>query len=292
VAPSVEAKDQARLEDQVGHPQVKFDALCSRIQDQALTTFKGVEDDFLDLLWTLDTYRSSNVVPRGMGDPDSDPGPRLDAVYRGKGNYFSTAMTLILGNKTTSVLAARSGVLGFSQAHQIDIAWPARDFTPIVDPLVCAEAKLTGAPPYPGSRNGRGAMSDWSNRRKELKFQAADLKLSRNSVDTQIDNWDLWRRDAPPAVYSLWAARLRPKDDVEKMVREARLLTTTYCDGVGIYAFRTNQQQTGYEPTELAKGVDSRVTSLDSVLELIAATIRKIVKANGGVVPGPKNPAS
>ena len=79
---------------------------------------------------------------------------------------------------TTSQLASRSHVMGFSQTHQIDIAWPARDVKPLVAPLICCEAKLTGAPPYEGN-DGRGATDDWSNRRKERKFQATDLKLYR-----------------------------------------------------------------------------------------------------------------
>ena len=89
------------------------------------------------------------------------PARRLEGIYRGKGNYFSTVMALILGNKTTSQLASRRDIQGFSQTHQIDIAWPTRDVIPLVDPYICAEAKLTGAPPY-DDNEGRGAMDDWS----------------------------------------------------------------------------------------------------------------------------------
>lgn len=71
---------------------------------------------------------------------------------------------------------------------------------PLVDPLICCEAKLTGAPAYPGN-DGRGAMQDWSNRRKELKFQATDLKLYRQADNTKIDNWDLWHRQARNGQY-------------------------------------------------------------------------------------------
>jgi hypothetical protein len=196
-------------------------------------------------------------------------------------------MALILGNKTTSQLASRSNVQGFSQTHQIDIAWPARDVTPLVDPYICAEAKLTGAPPFEGNE-GRGAMDDWSNRRKELKFQATDLKLYRHMAErSKIEHWDLWRRSALPAVYSLWAARLNPEDDVRKMIREARTLTETYCDGVGIYAFQERSKATGYEPAPLSRGVAERVTSLDSVLELIAAKIRQTMTENKDRMPPP-----
>jgi hypothetical protein len=278
--------DQARVEAAVGHPQDKFDALVDRIQRDVVKTFKAVEVDFLDLMWTMDAYRVEQVVPRGMGNPESNPTQRLEGVYRGKGNFFSTVVAQILGQMTTSQLASRSDVMGFSQTHQIDIAWPARDARPLVDPLICCEAKLTGAPPYPGNR-GRGAISDWSNRRKELKFQATDLKLYRQAANTNIPNWDRWRRNAPPSVYSLWAARVADRRDFQKMVDEAQILTQTYSDGVGIYAFEPNDAEDGYQPLAVPRGVPQRVTSLDTVLGYISAQIQEIIAANNNEVPAP-----
>jgi hypothetical protein len=285
VAATADPTAQARLEEQVGHPDAKFIAVKAYIQDNVIEWFRDVETQFLDLIWTLDQYRIRQVVPRGMGKPGLVPDRRLEGVYRGKGNYFSTVMALILGNKTTSQLASRRDVQGFSQTHQIDIAWPARDAVPLVDPYICAEAKLTGAPPYEGNK-GRGALDDWSNRRKELKFQATDLKLYRHLAErSRIEHWDLWRRNALPRVYSLWAARLSPDDDVHKMIKEARTLTETYCDGVGIYAFQDRHDASGYEPARLSRGVSERVTSLDSVLEVIAAQIRQTISENNNRVP-------
>lgn len=283
------AADQQRLEAAVGHPAEKFQQLQDRIQSEVLGSFREIETDFLDLIWALDAYRVAQVVPRGMGKAGKagrSPSRQLEGVYRGKGNYLPTALALVLGNKTTSRLAPRTDVQGFSQTHQIDVAWPARDSVPLMDPHICAEVKLTGAPGYPGNEEGRGAMSDWSNRRKELKFQATDLKLYRHVKQrSEIEHWDLWRRQALPFVYSLWAARLRPTDDVERMIAEAQILTNTYCDGVGIYAFSENKTGDGYTPAQLSKGVSARVTSLDSVLEEIAARIRSILEKNQGHVP-------
>lgn len=283
--------DQARVEAVVGNPKDKFDVLCERIQ-QGVQAFQTIEVEFLDLIWTMDTYRREQVVPRSMVSAKmmSEPADKqLEGIYRGKGNYFSTVAALIVGQMTTSALASRRDVQGFSQPHQIDIAWPAYDMDPIVDPLICCEAKLTGAPPYPGNK-GRKAMDDWSNRRKELKFQATDLKLARHAANTSIHNWDLWRRTAPPSVYSLWAARLSPKDDVAKMIEEARILAETYTNGVGIYAFQENATGTAYVPTPLAKSVASRVTSLDNVLGYISAEIKQIMSLHGGHVPEPVLP--
>ncbi|MEV8375205.1 hypothetical protein AB0P21_20900 [Kribbella sp. NPDC056861] len=280
--------DQRRVEDLVGHPSDKYQALVDLIQDNVVKRFSDIDNEFLDFLWCLDSYRMAQVVPRGMGKATDSPARRLEGVYRGKGNSFSSVMTLILSNKTTSQLASRNNIQGYSQTHQIDIAWPARDTVPLVDPYVCAEAKLTGAPPFPGNENGRGAMSDWSNRRKELKFQATDLKLYRHMAErSRIEHWDIWRRQALPYVYSLWAARLRDGDDVTKMVEEARVLADTYSDGVGIYAFKLNKASDGYESAALSRGVSDRVTSLDSVLELIAARIRQIMTEHGDRVPDP-----
>ena len=277
--------DQERLEALVGHPQHKFEALTEHIQ-QGVQTFQQIETTFLDLIWTMDTYRIEQVVPRGMGKATLSPEKRLDGIYRGKGNWFSTAVTLIIGQKTSSLLESRSNVQGFSQVHQIDIAWPARDRKPLVDPLICCEAKLTGAPGWGGNK-GRGATDDWSNRRKELKFQATDLKLYRQAANTKILNWDLWRKQAPPSVYSIWAARVEHPKDITKMVSEARILTATYSDGVGIYAFQENAERTRYVPSPVSKGVDERVTSLDNVLDYIAAEIQQVMALNNNQVPAP-----
>lgn len=280
--------DQRRLEELVGHPAEKLQRLVDLIQDTVVTRFGDIDQEFLDLVWCLDSYRMAQVVPRGMGKLSDSPTRRLEGVYRGKGNSFSSVMTLILSNKTTSQLALRNNIQGYSQTHQIDIAWPARDTLPLIDPYVCAEAKLTGAPPFPGNEKGRGAMSDWPNRRKELKFQATDLKLYRHVAESsRINDWESWRRRALPYVYSLWAARLGDRDDVTKMVEEGRVLADTYSDGVGIYAFKVNPAGTGYEAAELSRGVSDRVTSLDSVLELIAARIRQIMMEHGDRVPPP-----
>lgn len=280
---------QADVEQRVGHPEDRFNALKEQIQGDVVKSFADIEDGFLDLIWCLDTYRMAQVVPRGMGNSTSAPGLRLGGIYRRKGGYFSTTLALILSNMTTSLLAPSSRVWGFSQPHQIDIAWPDRDTKPLRDPLICCEAKLTGAPGYPGNK-GRGAMSDWSNRRKELKFQSTDLKLYRQAANTRIDNWDYWRRKAPPSVYSLWGARLAAKDNVSKMIEEARILSETYSNGVGIYAFQVNDATSGYEAAPLSAGVSQRVTSLDNVLGYIAAEIRETMDANGGKVPAPVKP--
>jgi hypothetical protein len=88
------------------------------------------------------------------------------------------------------------------------------------------------------------------------------------------------------------AADPRPTDDVAKMIEEARVLTDTYCDGVGIYAFRERSDRTGYEPAALGRGVSARVTGLDAVLCLIAAQIAEIMSEHGNHVPAPMVAAS
>src|SRR5512135_2181596 len=80
----------------------------------------------------------------------------------------------------------------------------------------CAETKMTGAPAF-GTTPARRATSDWSNRRKELKFVATDLKLYWRQQETQIDHWDSWRRKQPPKTYFLWCARMTPKDNLTMM---------------------------------------------------------------------------
>lgn len=280
-------EEQRRLEALVGNPSEKLHELKARIQDQTLRTFKEVETEFLDILWSLDFYRRQQVIPRSPRSLSAkEPTDTGEGLYRSKGNFFSEVMTLILSNKTTSILAPRSKVQGFSQTHQIDIAWPGRDGKILVDPLICCEAKLTGAPAV-GSTPARGGLADWSNRRKELKFQATDLKLYRQAANTRINNWDVWRRKATPSVYTLWAARLEDPAQLTKMVSEAQALTSTYSDGVGIFGFTPNSNNSGYTAASPSTTVAERVTSLDTVLSRIAGEIQDIMDANNNQVPAP-----
>ena len=264
------------LADQVGNPAAKWEALKARVQDDAIRRFADVQDEWLDLLWTLDSYRVAQVLPSDFKD--------FGAFNRGKGNWFAELLSLLLQNRTHHRVASRQKVGGFSQRHQIDIAWPARG----EDPLVCCETKVTGAPAF-GSTPARGAMSDFANRRKELKFAATDLKLYRRQEDKKIGHWDVWRRSERPKAYFLWAARLEPgKDRVETLVREARALIDTYLDGAGLFAWQPSPAGSGYEQVPLSKS--ERVTSLDDVLYSIASEIESLVDAKGEPPP-PVKPA-
>ncbi|PPF09986.1 hypothetical protein C5C86_13575 [Rathayibacter sp. AY1E4] len=286
--------DQARVEALVGNPAQKLLLLKERIQDEHIREFSRVEVDFLDLLWSIDTYRREHVIPRtpravGAAVDKDETG---EGLYRSKGNWFSEIMALILGNKTTSVLASRSKIAGFSQNHQIDIAWPDRDTAVLRDPLICCEAKLTGAPGVKGGKP-RGGLADWTNRRKELKFQATDLKLARHS--TSIHNWNAWRKKADPRVYTLWAARLESvtgnHDEAKqyaRMVKEAQILTATYSDGVGIYAFKPDDLNQRYVPVTVSTDAAARVTTLDEVLDEIAGEIKERMEEHGNRVPPPR----
>lgn len=292
MASSSDPADQLRVEALVGNPSDKTQQLRDRIQNESVKSFREIESDFLDLLWTIDTYRVEQVTPRApSGTVRKKAASGGEGIYRSKGNIFSDVVTLILSNKTSSPLASRSNVQGFSQMHQIDIAWPARPGKALQDPLICCEAKLTGAPGF-GTTPDRKGRADWSNRRKELKFQATDLKLYRQQENTRIQHWDQWRRKAPPLVYTVWAARLSSIDEYAKMVEDAQALTATYLDGVGIYGFITNPQGTGYVAASISRGVSQRVTSLDNVLDLMAAEIQDVMEKHNNRVPEPVIPSS
>lgn len=252
--------------------------------------FSDVETEWLALIWSYDAFRIAGELPSDFGKYLGRPKPFKDlgGFYRTKGNLFAELNALLLQNQTSQVIGARTKVQGFSQEHQIDVAWPKRK----EDPLICAETKITGAPPF-GSTPARGAFSDWSNRRKELKFAATDLKLFRRQQQTAIRHWGVWRRNAPPKSFFLWAARLsigekRSDDSVGQMVKEARALVDTYLDGAGIFAWRVNESKDGYEP--LTVPVTAQVTDLDDVLYSIASEINGAREAAGGRTPEPEVP--
>lgn len=274
-----------QLEAEFGHPGDKWEALKKKVQDEAIQRFLDVQAQWLNLIWTLDAYRVSDLCPRDMGNPKTkSESDRLAAVYRGKGNWFGQLIALLLGNQTTHRLAPRTKVQGFSQLHQIDVAWPDRGEEPLEDPLVCLETKVTGAPAY-GSRPARGAMSDWSNRRKELKFAATDLKLYRRQQETAIEHWDVWRAGQMPKTYLVWAARIGTRDRIDKMVREVQALVMTYLEGAGIFAWR--ETDTGHEPVPVP--ASNRVSSIDDVLYRIATEI-KLIAPPGKEPPPPQRP--
>lgn len=252
-----------QFEDKVGSPLELWTALKERTQQEDIKRFSEIADDFLSVLWCLDQYKIHGVSPRDMGRD-------LSGAYRMKGNWFADLISLLLVNQTASPLAPRSNIQGFSQTHQIAIAWPFQQQVP----LVCVETKVMGGPPV-GSTTARAATADWTNRRKELKFQATDLKLFRRQAATHIDHWDNWRKTAPPSIYFLWCARMKPSADrLDRMVREVRALTETYLDGAGIFAYRANRNDTAYEIVPIPWA--DRVVHLDDLVHRIANQINDL----------------
>lgn len=267
----------------VGSPAVLWSALVDRVQAEAIREFNDVATEWLALMWCLDQYRVAQAPPEGMGKPDQSWSKRLEGVYRGKGNWFATLLALLLDNRTGQKIRSRDDVTGLSQLHQIDLAWPDR----MDDPLVCAESKVTGAPAHGGTK-ARGPLNDFSNRRKELKFAATDLKLARRHQTQSIDHWDVWRRSAPPKAFFLWGARMRPNDQIEKLIGQAEILVQTYLEGAGIFAWKANDTNDAYEVVPLPPS--ARVTHLDDVLWQIESEIK--AKTVAGKAPEPAPPTT
>jgi hypothetical protein len=273
------ARDRAAaLYASLGHPQERWDALIERVQSQAIRNFSEVADEFLELLWCLDQYRVADAPPQGMGNLDKSFSSRINGVYRFKGNWFATLLSALLDNRTGEKIRSLTRIKGFSQLHQIDLAWPDRDYAPIV----CAESKVTGGPAYRDYPE-RGAMADWTNRRKELKFSATDLKLSRREQTEQIGHWGNWRKRADPKCFMLWGARLRANDSIDKMAREADALLKTYLDGAGIFAWTVADNGSGYVPVAFPE--HATVETIDNVLWNLEDEIAQAKKS--GVVGNP-----
>jgi len=277
------AERAAEVESRWGHPESLWDGLVNKVQANAIRDFSAIADEWLSLMWCLDEFRIADTPPRGAGDLAKPFNQRIDGVYRGKGNLFATLLSLLLENRTGQVIRSRSQIQGFSQNHQIDLAWPDRR----VAPIVCAESKLTGGPAYRGYR-ARGAMDDWTNRRKELKFSATDLKLSRRDQTESIGHWDVWRQTAMPKAFLLWGARLSPRDNPDRMAREVAAIVSTYLDGAGVFAWRERDDKGGYETVGLP--AMPTVEDLDVALWRIESEITKAV-ASGALEEEPESSA-
>lgn len=271
------------VRQEFGHPKEHWEALIERIQRDAIRDFSVVVDEYLKLMWCLDRYRVADAPPAGMGALDKPYRSRMDGIYRGKGNWFAIMLALLLENRTSQPIRSRSMIKGFSQVHQIDLAWPDRD----VAPIVCAESKVTGGPAYRDYPQRR-AMADWTNRRKELKFSATDLKLSRRDQTQKIGHWGAWRAKAQPRAFMLWGARLTPRDNVEKMIKETEVLLATYLDGAGIFAWRENNTATGYEPVPMPQSTN--IEDLDTALWRIESEINDAIAS--GALKTPVNLAA
>jgi hypothetical protein len=142
-----EAAERAtEAESKWGHPGDLWHDLISGVQNRATRDFDDIAGEWLSFMWCLDQFRIADAPPQGMGDLAKPYDQRIDGVYRGKGNQFATLLTLLLENRTGQTIRSRNQIKGFSQNHQIDLAWPDRR----VDPVVCAESKLTGGPAYRG----------------------------------------------------------------------------------------------------------------------------------------------
>lgn len=290
--PAAEAaarKAAVALEATVGHPGKLWKELQAQVTSGNLKKFADAQDGWLRLMWCLDAYKAAGIPPVDMGQPTQSAKARLDGVYRTKGNWFATLLALLLRNRTGQIVGSRTRVQGMSQLHQIDLAWPDRE----VDPLVCVETKVMGGPAY-GNTTARGALSDFSNRRKELKFAATDLKLWRRQQATAIRHWGEWRREEMPKTYFLWAARLKTEgsggkgnDSLARLIQETDVLIKTYLDGAGIFAWRTNATKTGYEPVAVPAAATD--TALDDVLYRIESVILKLIRPDG-TVPPPETP--
>ena len=144
-----EALDRAEeVESSWGHPEKVWSDLIETVQAGAIRDFSEIADEWLRFIWCLDQYRIADAPPVGMGDPEKPFNQRIDGVYRSKGNQFATLLSLLLENRTDETIRSRSKIKGFSQTHQIDLAWPEGPAVPVV----CAESKLTGGPAYRGYR--------------------------------------------------------------------------------------------------------------------------------------------
>jgi hypothetical protein len=267
-----------------GHPEERWQKLIALVQNGAVREFASVETEWLELMWCMDQYRIADAPPDGMGAASQSFSQRIDGVYRGKGNLFATLLSLLLQNRTGERIRSRSKIEGFSQLHQIDLAWPDRR----VAPIICAESKLMGGPAY-RDRRARAATDDWSNRRKELKFSATDLKLARRDQTESIGHWDVWRHSALPMTFLLWGARLDPRDNPDRMVKEVAALLSTYLDGAGVSAWRENSDGDGYESVSLPDM--PAVETIDNALWRIESEIQKAI-ASGAIeeIPEPSAP--
>jgi len=242
-----------------------WQALKESIQDNGLTSMSQVSAGWCRLMWLLDHEREAGRTGTAMSD----------AAYRRKGEWFSGLLRLLIEQRNHQLMASRKTVGGYSQPFKPNLVWPADD-----DPRLCLFTRVTGSSAAPGVSE-RDALADFTNRRKELKFAAVDLKLAsspgsgsseemRSFPNSGLQSFQSWRTQKDPAVYVVWGARLGPAEPVETCLEQLVAMTGTYLDGAALVAWRTNEAMDGYEWVRSGPDFDAD-TLLSSIDARIAA---------------------
>ncbi len=200
------------------------------------TKFSSVRQEFLDLVWELDKYRTRGVIEEGQ--------------YRQKGNIWRDFVIELVKNRCGYEFMDRK-IKGLTDKHDLDLTFIHRNTL-----LVAGEAKMLGSPEHKTEtgemKPERSTGIDLDKRLKEVKHTPVDLKLSHGF---NVGEWSSWKSKTVPHFYSFWASRIATRDNVHLIIEKFTGLQK-YNNGVGVLLYREDKR--GYKEIK-----DERLSKLD-----------------------------
>ena len=182
------AERAAVVQEQWGHPQGAVGHAHRTHPEHKRDGVRGVRDEWLALMWCLDQYRVADAPPEGMGKRGLKYEGRMDGILPRLGQLVPATMPHPAAqqpHRTDATEPLRYQGLLAEPPDRLGLARPRRGADRVRREQAHRGPAYRAAP-------GRGAMDDWTNRRRELKFSAADLKLAALAGE-KIGHWDVWR---------------------------------------------------------------------------------------------------
>lgn len=213
-----------------------YERLIARVVSEKIDRWSELEPAFIDATSAFDT--------------EFVTGSRAKGWYQSKARYFNDLIVAVLSNAAGKPMSTRQKKRSqlFDQLD-IDVCYPDAD-----PPIVGAEVKMLGTPPYAGNDyKARGAKSDLHKRIREVALTSIDFKVA-HAKPTPIGSFQAWVDAAPPGYFTFWGIRVSDRGDFNG-VRTMLVNLRTYCNGVGavFYEAVSSSQPTRYKSIRVSE---------------------------------------
>lgn len=221
-----------------------------------------IENRFLAAMWSFDQAFAAGITGQGNNQ-------------KGKGDFFTDLITLLLENGSGKELHSRNGVRGrIFPSHNLDTSYPVEGPVEIM-----IETRVAGAPksprnPQQKNPRGRPGSSDLDKRIKEVGLKAIDVKAdwARHAYQEGEPASDFltWLRQSKPLSFLFLAIRVVDRNDLERTLSFANT-ASQMMDGVGLVAYEPKDSGGGYQVCKIPPHLE-----LDRVLSRVCTALRNL----------------
>jgi hypothetical protein len=222
----------------------------------------AIESRFLAAMWSLDQAFAAGITDQG-------------GSQKGKGNFFTDLIALLLENGSGKELHSRNGIRGrIFPSHNLDTSYPAEGAIEIM-----IETRVAGAPksprnPQQKNPRGRPGSSDLDKRIKEVGLKTIDVKAdwARHARQEEESTSDLltWLRQSKPLSFLFLAIRVVDRSDFERTLFFANA-ANQMMDAVGLVAYEPADSGEGYQACKIPPHLE-----LDRVLSRVCTALRNL----------------